>query len=83
MLVIAGWTKSVVKEEVITSGVITFINILIWYYVLETVVNDINNLSLVLLYACGCAIGTMLASAAPTYLKDWKKNKIILWLKRF
>lgn len=71
MIIIAGWTKSVVKEQIITSGVITFVNILIWYYVLETVVNDINNIKLVLLYALGCSIGTMLASAVPTI---WKKH---------
>jgi uncharacterized protein YebE (UPF0316 family) len=62
MIVITSWTKLVSKTQVISSGIVTFINILIWYYVLERVVNDIHNISVVLLYAFGCALGNVLTT---------------------
>ncbi|PIT88333.1 MAG: hypothetical protein COU29_00890 [Candidatus Magasanikbacteria bacterium CG10_big_fil_rev_8_21_14_0_10_36_32] len=59
MLIVAIWTKMVSGNQVLAGGAITVINILIWYYVLETIIKDINNWQLVLLYATGCAVGTM------------------------
>jgi len=69
MLIIAAWTKMVVSERVLISGAISFINILVWYYVLETVVNNINNMNIVLFYAAGCATGTMLSGIISAFLK--------------
>lgn len=60
MVIVTAWTKTVSDTKVFSSGVITFVNILIWYYVLETIVNDIGNWQLVVLYAFGCAVGTVL-----------------------
>ncbi|MBI2039430.1 MAG: hypothetical protein HYT22_04135 [Candidatus Niyogibacteria bacterium] len=62
MLVVTAWTKSVTKAQVVTSGLITVVNIFIWYYVLETIVNDIQNFTLILAYALGCALGTMIGT---------------------
>jgi len=59
MLIVTAWTKAVTATRVLTSGAITMVNVLIWYYVLETIVNDISNWMLVVLYATGCALGTM------------------------
>jgi uncharacterized protein YebE (UPF0316 family) len=61
MFVIAYWTKTVVESRVYLSGVVTIVNILIWYYVLQTFVDNINNWQLVISYALGCAVGTMLS----------------------
>lgn len=63
MLIVTVWTKVVTKTKVITSGVITLINVIIWYYVLQTIVDNIDNWKLVLLYALGCALGTALTTA--------------------
>lgn len=62
MIIITVWTKTVTETKVIASGIVTFINILIWYYVLERIVSDITNISLVLFYALGCAIGTVVST---------------------
>ncbi len=59
MIIVTTWTKVVTKTKILASGLVTIINVLIWYYVLETIVNDISNWSLVILYAFGCAFGTM------------------------
>lgn len=67
MLIVTAWTKVVTKNQIVASGVVTMINILVWYYVLETIVNDISNWRLVLLYAFGCALGTV---ASTLYFKN-------------
>ncbi len=63
MIIVTMWTKLVVETRIVASGVITMVNVLIWYYVLQTIVDDISNWKLVFLYAFGCAIGTI----ASTY----------------
>lgn len=62
MIIVTAWTKLVVETRIIASGAVTMINILIWYYVLQTIVDDISNWNLVLLYAFGCAVGTVLST---------------------
>jgi len=62
MIIVTVWTKVVTTTKVIASGVITVINIFIWYYVLQTVVDNIHNWQLVALYAFGCAIGTAITT---------------------
>ncbi len=59
MLIITVWTKFVSEDKIVASGMVTVVNILIWYYVLQTILEDINNWPLISLYALGCAIGTM------------------------
>ena len=59
MIISTIWTKAVSDTRVIASGVITFINIFIWYYVLSQIVGHLNNWHLVILYALGCALGTV------------------------
>lgn len=61
MFIVTTWTKTVTKTQIFASAIITMINVLIWYYVLQTIVNDIQNTNLVLLYAAGCALGTMIS----------------------
>jgi len=62
MIIATLWTKMVVETRVLASGMVTMVNILIWYYVLQRIVDDINNWQLVLLYAFGCAVGTVIST---------------------
>jgi uncharacterized protein YebE (UPF0316 family) len=62
MLIVTAWTKYVTRAQVWASGMVTIVNILIWYYVLEKIVNNLNDVSLVVSYAIGCAIGTMIGT---------------------
>jgi len=71
MLILTVWTKVVTKSQVLASGIVTVINVLIWYYVLETIVGNINDWRLALLYAFGCAIGT----AGSTYYFQWEEKR--------
>ncbi len=75
MIIVTVWTKVVVETRVLMSGVMTLLNVLIWYYVLEKIVSDISNIWLVVFYAVGCALGTMLATAisVPAYQESWMK----------
>jgi ABC-type iron transport system FetAB permease component len=71
MVIVTFWTKWVTENKILASGSITVLNVLIWYYVLETIVSDIKNWQLVLLYALGCSCGTMFC----TYLFKDKENR--------
>ncbi|MFH1661673.1 MAG: DUF5698 domain-containing protein [Candidatus Falkowbacteria bacterium] len=64
MLIVTSWTKLVTKTRVIASGVATMVNVLIWYYVLQQIVDDISNWHLVVLYAFGCSLGTVIGTYA-------------------
>jgi ABC-type iron transport system FetAB permease component len=61
MIIVTVWTKFVTDSKIIASGGVTMVNIVIWYYVLQRIIDDLGNWQIVLLYAFGCAIGTMLA----------------------
>ena len=73
MIIVTAWTKTVTKTKVLASGVITVINILIWYYVLDKIVNNLENIWIVLSYAFGCAVGTMISTYYLGYKEKRKK----------
>lgn len=71
MVIIAVWTKVVTKNQILASGIVTMINVLTWYYVLQQILADIGNWQRVVLYAFGCAIGVV----ASTWYFQWKEGK--------
>lgn len=71
MIIITVWTKVVTDTKVLASGIVTMINIFIWYYALQQIIEDISNWQLVAWYALGCSIGT----AASTYYFQWKEQR--------
>jgi len=79
MLIATLWTALVTKSKALASGAVTFVNIFIWYYVLETIVNDLNNLKLVVAYAFGCAFGTIIATLFFSWLEKNKGRLIEKW----
>ena len=81
MLIVTAWTKFVTKTQILASGLITLVNVLIWYYVLQTIVDNINNWSVAALYALGCAIGTMVTTYYFRYQDKADKVKEILIIK--
>ena len=62
MIILTTWTKAVTRARVVASGGITLLNVFVWYYVLETILSNMQNFSVVILYALGCATGTMLGT---------------------
>ncbi|MDP2812671.1 MAG: DUF5698 domain-containing protein [bacterium] len=76
MVIISTWTKAVTETKVIFSGIVTLVNVFIWYYVLETVINDITNTQVIIQYASGCALGTMLSTAYFSRQAS-KKKKLV------
>lgn len=67
MIIISMWTRFVSESKIMASGLTSVVNIFIWYYVLQTVIVDIENINLVALYAAGCAAGTMITTAFFRY----------------
>jgi len=62
MIIVTFWTKLVTRTKIFASGAVTTINVLIWYYVLQTMVDNITNWKIALFYALGCSIGTMIST---------------------
>lgn len=73
MVIVAVWTSSVAKSKIVFSGIITLINIFIWYFVLQTIIENLNNVGLIGLYALGCATGTMVG----TWLESTRGKSLI------
>jgi len=69
MVIATLWTKFVSETRIVPSTTITIVNVLVWYYVLRVVIDNINNVSIILLYALGCGLGTMLSLLIPRFVK--------------
>lgn len=62
MFIVALWTKFVSGSQVIASGIVTFVNTVLYLYVLEALLSNVHDAPVIILYAVGSAIGTMLAA---------------------
>jgi len=58
MVIATTWTRFVSQGKMFASSFVTFVNILIWYYVLRQIISDVNDWTVIVLYALGCALGT-------------------------
>lgn len=87
---IVGWlemlfwslqTKALVKDRMVNTFVFTFISIVIWFYVVSKVAENVNNVWLMLGYALGCSAGNCLTIKIDAYIDKiararlWKKKR--------
>lgn len=73
-------TKSLVKDRMVNTFVFTFISIVIWFYVVSKVAENVNNIWLMLNYAIGCAGGNCLTIKIDAYID--KIARVRLWKKK-
>ncbi|MEK7613682.1 MAG: DUF5698 domain-containing protein [Patescibacteria group bacterium] len=74
MFIVALWTKFVSGSQVVASGVVTFVNTLVYFYVLDALLSNVHNTPVIVAYAVGCALGTMIATPS-TFTMSFKKRK--------
>lgn len=72
MIIVSIWTKAVSETRVMASGLVSVVNIFIWYYVLQTVIADVHNVYGIIVYAAGCGIGTMITTGYCRYVNERK-----------
>ena len=72
-------TKALVKDRMVNTFIFTFISIVIWFYVVSKVAENVNNIWLMLGYALGCAGGNCLTIKIDAYID--KIAKVRLWKK--
>lgn len=60
--------KLLQKNKQLFCMIISYTNIFIWYFMLRAVIDNINNLYLIAVYAAGYSLGDMLAIRFDTYL---------------
>ena len=70
MLIVTVWTKTVSNTQVVASGVATLVHVMVWYYVIQRLLTDINNWQIALMYAIGCALGTVFTTQYYKYKQD-------------
>jgi uncharacterized protein YebE (UPF0316 family) len=74
-------TKALVKDRMINTFVFTFISIVIWFYVVSKVAENVNNIWLMIAYAFGCGAGNCLTIKIDAYIDKiakarlWKRKK--------
>lgn len=86
MAIATCWTRTVSKANVATTGFITAINITIWYFVINEIVNNLNNWNAIIPYTAGCVLGSMIGVAdygktirtAKKFFAKRKKDAITL-----
>lgn len=61
------WAKYVQEARVWASTLITMSHVFVWYFVLKTVIEQLNNMNVVFMYAIGCGLGNMLAIVVGEY----------------
>jgi hypothetical protein len=69
MTISAMWTKSVAKAEVLSNGAITGVHLLIWYFVLQKVVENLGDWTTIIPYMLGCMLGSMIGAMDRRTLK--------------
>lgn len=69
MTISAMWTKSVAKAEVASNGVITGVHLIIWFFVLQQVVDNLHDWAAIMPYMLGCVAGSMLGAMDNRKLK--------------
>jgi uncharacterized protein YebE (UPF0316 family) len=83
MIVMTIWTKVVTKNSTILTGIITTFNILIWYYVVGEVVNNLGNWTTIVSYTLGSSVGAMASTIDHAKIVEWKRMyKKVLQPKR-
>lgn len=74
MFIVAAWTKFVSGSQVVASGVVTFVNTLVYFYVLDALLANVHNTPIIVAYAIGCALGTM-GATTPQFTRLFKKRR--------
>lgn len=74
-------TKALVKDRLMNTFIFTFISIVIWFYVVSKVAENVNNIWLMLGYAIGCSIGNCITIKIDAQIdkiaktRFWKKKR--------
>lgn len=64
------WTKYVQEKSVVGSTAVTMIHVFVWYYVLRTLIDQIDNIMIVVAYAFGCGAGNIIAIILGEYSNE-------------
>jgi uncharacterized protein YebE (UPF0316 family) len=69
------WAKYVQETRVYASTMITVAHVFVWYYVLRTVIEQVNDISVVVMYAAGCGMGNLLVIMIGEQIKKRSTSK--------
>lgn len=61
------WARYVQDKSIAGSTSVTMIHVFVWYYVLRTFIDQIDNIMIVVAYALGCGVGNVIAIVIGEY----------------
>jgi len=61
------------KNKIILSSISTFIGVLLWYAVIRTIVEFVDNIYIAIMYALGCSIGCYLGLKYEPVIENFIK----------
>lgn len=73
-------TKALIKDRILNTFLFTSIAIVIWYYVVDQIAQNINSVHLMIAYVLGCALGNCTTIKLDGYID--KLARVRLWKKR-
>ena len=73
-------TKALIRDRMINTFIFTAFAVLIWYYVVDHITQNISSIYLMIAYVTGCSLGNCATIKLDKYID--KIARIRLWKKR-
>ncbi len=73
-------TKALIKDRMLNTFIFTALAVLIWYYVVDHIAQNISSIYLMGAYVLGCSLGNCATIKLDSYID--KIARVRLWKKR-
>lgn len=73
-------TKSLVKDKMLNTFLFTFSSVVIWFYIVSKVAENVNNIWLMMAYSIGCGLGGCITIKIDAYIDKLAKAR--LWKRK-
>jgi uncharacterized protein YebE (UPF0316 family) len=73
-------TKALIKDKLPNTFIFTCLGVMIWFFVVSKVAENVNNISLMLGYALGCASGNCITIKIDKHID--KIAKLRFWKRK-
>lgn len=73
-------TKALIKDRMVNTFIFTSFAVLIWYYVVDRIAQNISSVYLMVAYVIGCSFGNCVTIKLDKYID--KIARIRLWKKK-
>jgi len=76
MVLWALQTKALIRDRIVNTFILTYISVIIWCYAVENVASQMDKISLMQVYALGCALGATITIKFDRWLETLAQARI-------